>query len=754
MKRRHYLKLIAELYERIGRTEDYQAPGWSIQSEILLYKKTGDFRYMEGVIRDMRKKLSLFGKGGILEPEMNVTGFKLPSRIAAASRFLLDEEVFSGEEKVALNKLIGELLSHSEYERGPMNRALGFMAGLNPLREIHGPHREDEDLDELEVTLSRDWLRHCEPEERAYGYEALTYLYLMEWMETGGHEEWYERPAMKKGIENLLFSRGGNGRCAAFGDWRPWEPCWGLYIAVFEKAAAVYQDGRFKFVAHQLCLSWEEELKTDAEQAHHDMMGLAFAHRWCDDSVEPVAPPENPGVITRNAGLPERLVLRSGWGRDDLFGTLSLSDRDEHGHCDTLALSGLQAEGRLLDDNGRETYHDYCHNLLYSADEPEDFPVPRYSEAPGREQTIRLDFNSVRHYGHFQTDSSIPVTSKHPVRNDLPAEFNFDPKKEWVLLVKWLGIGSYTVRIREIRLVSESETKVISDFDGDRDKWIGLTDVESGTGVFHFDFTGHVPENLNDYYSYEPQFLGRHFPGILDLENGPYEALEIDFVMDGQLPAEDFHLICLGGREGYPRQWYSYELPHFKADVLFHNDQENCIHSLCRSRGSTRVRRSLERTRELYLVKNRLLWIRDTVEYGDSLPHTSGPLWQIKQVISQGENWLCSREDQKLLIYFLPREGASIHLKRWDGAERDVRGSRYNPCTYYQKATAHEGGARSFETLLIPLNEEDDPERIAREIRIAGRGSCGANRIHLRDQEIEFPSARPQPNHTSPAEQR
>ena len=174
MKKEYYLELISNLYEQIGRTEDYQAPGWTIQSEILLYKQTGDFRYMEGIIRDMRKKLALFTKGGILEPDMNVTGFKLPTRIAAASRFLLDEDVFSDEEKAVLNEFIGELLSHAEYERGPMNRAIGFMAGLNPLREIHGPHPEDKDLDELEETLSRDWLRYCEPEERAYGYEALT----------------------------------------------------------------------------------------------------------------------------------------------------------------------------------------------------------------------------------------------------------------------------------------------------------------------------------------------------------------------------------------------------------------------------------------------------------------------------------------------------------------------------------------------------------------------------------------------------
>ena len=112
-------------------------------------------------------------------------------------------------------------------------------------------------------------------------------------------------------------------------------------------------------IAERLIDSWEAELAADIHQHPHDLMGLSFAFRWCDDDVSVEAPTDSQSVITRNSGGSERLVLRSGWGKNDLFSTISLSDRDEHGHADALAINGLQAKGILLEDNGRETYNDY-----------------------------------------------------------------------------------------------------------------------------------------------------------------------------------------------------------------------------------------------------------------------------------------------------------------------------------------------------------------------------------------------------------
>ena len=718
MKRNEYYAMMKRLYEKMGRDNGY-VPGWTTHTEVLLYEETGDLRYVELLAGDMREQLNRYKVDGIVEEGLKRTGFKIPHRVAASAGVLLHHESFPEEEKETLRSFIGELLSHAEYERGAMNRAMGFMAAINPLRRLFGPHPEDDDLDEVERLLGSDWKNFCEPEERAYGYEALTYLYLIDWIENGGLKEWYQLPAMKRGFENMLYSRAGNGRCAVFGDWRPWEPCWGLYAAIFEKAAAAYQDGRFKFVADRLIEGWKAELAEDIPQHPHDLMGLSFAFRWCDDAVAPKVPADSKAVITRNSGAPERLVLRSGWGKDDLFATISLSDREEHGHNDPLAINGLQAGGILLEDNGRETYNDYCHNLLYTCDDPDDFPEAKYREKPGAWQTLRLDFRSVRHYGHFKHDFSMPVKTKHLVSNDLPAEFDYDPGKEWVFLMRWLGIGSYTFRVKEIRLVSGTAKKILTDFQGEADVWQGLSAVEGAVGRFDLDFAslvGEIPENLAKL---PPIFTGRRFSYPLDLANGEYDALEIDYMIEGNLPEEDFHLICIGGSKGYPRQWYTFELPQYGADVVHYSENDEHCHAVCKADGKSRTGRTFEKQREVLFLKNRLVWINDSVRYDDGKPYTAGPLWHVKKILSRGENWLVAEAEKKLLIYFDPKPGTIVDVAEWEDAERDTRGSRYNRYTFYQRFTTSSRETEHFDTLLIPLGKDDDHERLVSTIDIA-----------------------------------
>ena len=744
MKRNDYFTLMKQLYEKMGRDNGY-VPGWTTFTEVLLYEQTGDPVYANRLAEDMREQLGRYKRDGIVEKGLKRTGFKIPHRVAAASSVLLHHECFSEDEKSTLSKFIGELLSHAEYERGAMNRAMGFMAAINPLRAQYGPHPEDDDLDEVERLLGDDWTHFCEPEERAYGYEALTYLYLIDWIENGGHQQWYQLPAMKRGFENMLYSRAGNGRCAVFGDWRPWEPCWGLYAAVFEKAAAAYQDGRYKFIAERLIESWKAELEANIHQHPHDLMGLSFAFRWCDDDVSVEIPSDSQSVITRNSGVPERLVLRSGWGKDDLFSTISLSDRDEHGHNDPLAINGLQAGGILLEDNGRETYNDYCHNVLYTCDEPEDFPVKRYRETPGVWQTLRLDFRSVRHYGHFKHDHSMPVKTKHPVRNDLPPEFDFDPSKEWVFLMRWIGIGSYSFRVKEIRLVSDAGQKVLTDFCEDREIWQELAEVEGTIGKFDFDFASKIDEVPKDLNTLPPIFIGRRFPYPLDLENGEYDALEIDFMMDGNLPEEDFHLICIGGANGYPRQWYTFELPQNGAEVTHYRETDDHSHAVCGSTGMSRTGRSFERRRELLFVKNRYVWVKDCIQYHDAKPFTGGPLWQVRKILSRGDNWMLAEAESRLLIYFIEKPGSVIDVAEWEDAEQDVRGSRYNRYTYYQRLTASSQDAVYFDTLLIPLLQDDDPQRIVASINVIHHDSSGATTIEIGSERLVLDPNDPKP---------
>ena len=743
MKRDEYLAMMTRLYGEMGRDNGY-VPGWTTFTEVLLYQETGDPRYVDLLAQDMRSQLKRYEDVGILEEGLKRTGFKIPHRVAASAGVLLHHESFPEEEKATLRRFIGDLLSEAEYERGAMNRAFGFMAAINPLRRLYGPHPEDEDLDAVERVIGNDWTRFCEPVERAYGYEALTYLFLIDWIETGGHQEWYELPEMKRGLENLLYSRAGNGRCAVFGDWRPWEPCWGLYAAVLEKAAAVYQDGRFKFMAQQLIQGWEDELAKDVHQHPHDLMGLSYAIQWCDDTVPAEVPSDSPALITRNSGAAERLVLRRGWERDDLFATISLSDRDDHGHTDPLAINGLQAGGVLLEDNGRETRDNYHHNLLFDCDDPGDFPVPRYSEKPGVWQTIRLDFRSARHFGFFNDDPSIPMSAKHTAGKHLPSDFDYDPGSEWVFLIRWLGIGLYTFRLKEARLVSGDRSEVITSFPADRDAWLGLSSVERSVARFDFDFASIVDEVPEDLGKLPPIFIGRRFPYPLGLEESGYDSIEIDYRIDGNLPEEDFHMICIGGTGGRPTQWYSFSLPQHGAEVAHYCETDQYVHAVCRSGGTSRTRRAVERRREVLFLKNRYVWVKDSIHYPDGEPFTAGPLWQIRRIVSRGTNWLVAEAERRLLIYFIQQPGVEAAAQEWEGAEQETSGSRHNRYTWYQRMTAASSDPVYFDTLLIPLEEDDDPERIVSSISVVHSGADGSTTLEIgRDRLAMTPAADP-----------
>jgi hypothetical protein len=753
MKRKAYFAMMKRLYEKMGRDDGY-VPGWTTHTEVLLYEETGDTRYVDLLAGDMREQLGRYKTDGIVEKGLKRTGFKIPHRVAASASVLLHHESFSEEDKETLRTFIGELLSHAEYERGAMNRAFGFMAALNPLRGFFGPHQEDDDFDEVERRLANDWKQNCEPEERSYGYEALTYLYLIDWIESGGHQEWYHLPGMKRGFENMLYSRAGNGRCAVFGDWRPWEPCWGLYAAIFEKAAAVYQDGRFKFIAERLIGAWESELATDVLQHPHDLMGLSFACRWCDDTVPTQIPAASPAIITRNSGAPERLVLRSGWDEDDLFAIISLSGGEGHAHNDPLAINGLQAGGILLEDNGRETFQDYCHNVFLACDDPEDFLKPRYREKPGVWQTLRLDLRSKSHYGFFNHDNSIPVNRKHQMRKDkiLPAEFDYDPSKEWVFMMRWLGIGSYTLRLKEVRLVSDTASKVLTDFQsvcngegagrgagrgaGKGDAWKGLSAVEGKVGRFDFDFASMIDKVPDDLGKLPPIFIGRRFPYPLDLENGEYDALEIDLMLEGNLPEEDFHFICIGGSEGYPRHWNSFALPQNKTEVIHYLETDELCHAVCQTTGNSRTRRRFEQSREVLFLRKRLLWIRDRVQYEDEKPFTAGPLWHVRKVLSRGENWVVAEAESKLLIYFLPKPGAVCDVAEWEDTDVRLQSARFNRYTFFQRSTTESQKDDCFDTLLIPLQEDEEPESIISSIHITHDADGGAIAIEIESERL------------------
>ena len=144
-------------------------------------------------------------------------------------------------------------------------------------------------------------------------------------------------------------------------------------------------------------------------------------------------------------------------------------------------------------------------------------------------------------------------------------------------------------------------------------------------------------------------------------------------------------------------------------------------------------------------MKNRYVWVKDCIQYHDAKPFTGGPLWQVRKILSRGDNWMLAEAESRLLIYFIEKPGSVIDVAEWEDAEQDVRGSRYNRYTYYQRLTASSQDAVYFDTLLIPLLQDDDPQRIVASINVIHHDSSGATTIEIGSERLVLDPNDPKP---------
>ncbi|MBT3602602.1 MAG: hypothetical protein HN521_05985 [Candidatus Latescibacteria bacterium] len=435
MNRESYFHIVNELYHKI-ETDDSRLPGWTSAAEVLLYRQTGDEVYLKSIHALLKVILDDYRQVGVVQPGLRLTGFKIPYRIVLLARVCLDEGVLTDGEIVVLKQFFTDLLTEAEYERGSMNRAFGYLAAIHPVLEWVPDHPKRTELLEVEQIVLADLKTYYEADEDSYGYGALTMVNMITWLEESALEDVYQHPKLRQCFENILDMWSGIGRASIYGDWRPTEPAWGWYLCAMEKAASVYQDGRYKWAARVIFDNYKRTLQEKPEWFHHhDLYGLTLAFQCADDTVQEVVPNSSSKVIYRNNGCPERAILRAGWEAGDLLAMVSLASGNEHGHSDPLAINGLIGEGVILEDNGRSGVEPFFHNVLHVADQKEDFPVSKMKVPLDQWQTVRASFESQRNYGRFRPESSFPFDYTHQVGNDIPRAFAFDPEREAVFLI-------------------------------------------------------------------------------------------------------------------------------------------------------------------------------------------------------------------------------------------------------------------------------------------------------------------------------
>lgn len=290
------------------------------------------------------------------------------------------------------------------YEYGAMNRSFGTAVGRAVLAKLFPDDPLAAERRRYADTVWNDWWQTRDTYENNGGYNSLWLGYLATWIEVTGREEVWQDPGVKRLAERCLALVTPLGVVPEYGEAVGWAADPGRWIALFEKWATVYHDGRYKWAAHRLfeyVLAHEKEM----DQWNHlgDLTRDALMDAWlvAEDTVAE-QPPALGSLVTERHALtwtsreerdrtryharltdrliPDKLVLRTGWQPGDTYALVDLCPPLGHGAEEVGSVSCLVAQGSVLLTNpGKHIWEHLYHNC---------FVVQPVDEAP---RALKMD---------------------------------------------------------------------------------------------------------------------------------------------------------------------------------------------------------------------------------------------------------------------------------------------------------------------------------------------------------------------------
>ncbi len=426
----------------------YDAPGGPVYLADLLgylYQETKDRAYAEKA-RDI---LAAYGDLRETYPkEMQAKRAEYRNGVPAISNFFImppysraymrirESGVMDARMKEKVERDLAFSLDHIFHfpEWGAHNRAMLRAESLyyGALALAHHPNAKR--WKQLAETLASDSLNQWEIED-ATGYHAVWLYSLFSYAEISRRDDVWQSPQVKYYLDYFVQLLTPHGNIADFGD-AHWNGGWERFVPVYEKAAAIYRNPQYKFVASELAKRALERMARASSQTEIVNLnvgagvGSAFtdAHRWADDAIKPQAP-----TTTSQEALDDlvgkKIVFRNGWdrtstmmllnyrdegdggwlGRDYLRQTLSVEEEKmHHGNADENSIVLLMSGGSvLLRDAGYRPdlpsgqwgawRADYFHNRVVARKNKRDraqgvYEFIRNSGAYRRVRTQKIDF--------------------------------------------------------------------------------------------------------------------------------------------------------------------------------------------------------------------------------------------------------------------------------------------------------------------------------------------------------------------------
>ena len=366
----------------------YDAPGGPVYLADLLgylYQETRDRSYAEkardilaayGDLRETYPKELQAKRAEYRNGVPSISNFFIMPPYSRAYMRIRESGVMDARTREKIERELAFSLDHIFHfpEWGAHNRAMLRAESLYYGAVALSDHPNAKRWKQLAETLASDSLKQWEIED-ATGYHGVWLYSVFSYADIAKRDDVFQSPMVKYYLDYFVQLLTPHGNLADFGD-AHWNGGWERFVPVYEKAATLYRNPQYKYLAQQLTLRALERIARAANKTGiSDLnvgsgVGSAFtdAHRWSDDAIQPAAPTTTSQDVLDDV-IGKKVVFRNGWdrtstmmllnyrdegdggrlGRDYLRQNLSVEEEKmHHGHADENSIALLMSGGSVL----------------------------------------------------------------------------------------------------------------------------------------------------------------------------------------------------------------------------------------------------------------------------------------------------------------------------------------------------------------------------------------------------------------------
>jgi len=338
--------------------------------EAFLYRFTGDEQYAQTAMKFIRGDYACWTEGKAKEMGCS---FSVCNTAVKTYLWLKDSKSLTPADRDFCRKWFSMIEQRiARREVGSHNRATGYAILVMSLMHWW-PQEATPQRQAYATQVWNDWWKYRDTGENASHYNSHWFNYVQTGIAATGRENDYQDPAMKAHVYRHLHQFTPLGVIPNYADGGGWCRDPGRVISMLEGWATAYKDGQFKYLAHRLFEYVARDHQAEARQwstmQNQLMDGLMRAYVVADDSIREQRPDSGSMVTTRkyairhtraerdrtkysmvltNKTIPDKLILRTGWGMNDTFALVELAPNMGHGHIDPGAVNAYYSRGSML----------------------------------------------------------------------------------------------------------------------------------------------------------------------------------------------------------------------------------------------------------------------------------------------------------------------------------------------------------------------------------------------------------------------